>query len=219
MYLGTGFEVNVPDSFIEQETEMDLLDTPESVAEKEGIHERIQSEMLNADKEKISQEEEMLEIPPVWNKVKDLIMDDRDTLPEDLRLENRKRDEVARGLRKRRNKEDIRADKRMHSPTKSRRIHPPQGFYAENWTEDQQEEDNYQIPDKFQRIWCLSTESKRFLQPRTESSLVSMFNTKEADVAYSRYMDTWVTPYKIGTSTCLRSRWAKKIIMIIFICC
>ena len=33
-----------------------------------------------------------------------------------------------------------------------RRIHPPQGFYIEDWREDQQEEDDNQKPDKFQRI-------------------------------------------------------------------
>ena len=36
--------------------------------------------------------------------------------------------------------------------TESRRAHHPQGFYSEEWNEDQQEEDDYQSPDKFQRI-------------------------------------------------------------------
>ena len=40
---------------------MDLVDTPEEVAEREGIHQRIQSEMRNAEKEKVSQADEMLE--------------------------------------------------------------------------------------------------------------------------------------------------------------
>ena len=34
-------------------------------------------------------------------------------------------------------------------------------------------------------IWCFATESKRFLQSRTEFSLVPVFITKGADVAYS----------------------------------
>ena len=131
---------------------MDLLDAPEHVAEREGIHERIQSEMRNEEKEKVSWAEEMLELPMGWNEVIDLIMDDSDTLPKDLRLEKQKRDEVARRWRKCRNEEDIRADKRVHSQMESHRIHPPPGFYAEVWMEDQQEEDDYLIPDKLQRI-------------------------------------------------------------------
>ena len=35
--------------------------------------------MLTAEKEKVSQAEEMLELPLVWHKVQDLIMDDGDT--------------------------------------------------------------------------------------------------------------------------------------------
>ena len=34
----------------------------------------------------------------------------------------------------------------------SRRTQNPEGFYSENWNEDQQEEDKGQIPDKFQKI-------------------------------------------------------------------
>ena len=71
---------------------MDLLDAPEHVAEREGIHERIQSEMRNEEKEKVSWAVKMLELPPGWKKVQDLILDDGDTLPEDLRPEKRKRD-------------------------------------------------------------------------------------------------------------------------------
>ena len=46
---------------------MDLQDTPESMAKREGIHNRIQSELHNEDKEEVSQEEKMLELPTVWN--------------------------------------------------------------------------------------------------------------------------------------------------------
>ena len=94
----------------------------------------------------------MLELPPVWNKVQDLIMDGGDMISEDLRPEKRKREEISRGRRKRRHEEDIRVDKREHIPTESCRVHHPQGFYSEEWNEDQQEEDDYQSPDKFQRI-------------------------------------------------------------------
>ena len=61
-----------------------------------------------------------MELPPVWNEVQDLLMEDGDVISEDLRPEKLKRDEVARGRRKRRNEDDIRADKRVHSPTKPR---------------------------------------------------------------------------------------------------
>ena len=64
----------------------------EHVAEREGIHERIQSEMRNEEKEKVSWAVKMLELPPGWKEVQDLILDDGDTLPEDLRPEKRKRD-------------------------------------------------------------------------------------------------------------------------------
>ena len=61
VYLETGSETRVPEPSIEQEVVMDLVDTPEEVAEREGIHQRIQSEMRNAEKEKVSQADEMLE--------------------------------------------------------------------------------------------------------------------------------------------------------------
>ena len=48
--------------------------------------------------------------------------------------------------------EDLRGNKREHSPTESRRVHPPRGFYSEEWDEELQDEDDYQAPDKFQRI-------------------------------------------------------------------
>ena len=62
------------------------------------------------------------------------------------------RDEPARGRRKQRNEEDIRADKREHSPTETRRSHHPQGYYDEDWIDDQQAEDDYQNPEKFRKI-------------------------------------------------------------------
>ena len=65
VYLETGSKAPVPEPPIEQEVGMDLVDTPEDVAEREGIHERIKSEMRNEEKEKVVQVEEMLEPPPV----------------------------------------------------------------------------------------------------------------------------------------------------------
>ena len=52
-YLETGLEVHVPETHLEQETEMDRQDTPEDIAEREGIHERIQAELHNEDIEKV----------------------------------------------------------------------------------------------------------------------------------------------------------------------
>ena len=82
----------------------------------------------------------------------DLILDDGDMLPEDLQPEKRRMEEISRGRRKRRHEEDLRGDKREHSPTESRRVHHPQGFYSEEWDKGFQDEDDYQAPDKFHRI-------------------------------------------------------------------
>ena len=65
--------------------------------------------------------------------------------------EKRKKEEIDRGRRTRRYEEDPRGE-HEHSQTESRRVHPPLGFYSEEWDEDLQEEDDYQAPDKFQRV-------------------------------------------------------------------
>ena len=85
--METGLEVHVPETYLEGETGMDLQDTPEDIAEREGIHKRIQAELDNGDIEKVSQVEEILELPPVWNDVQDLMMEERDMISEDLRPE------------------------------------------------------------------------------------------------------------------------------------
>ena len=79
-------------------------------------------------------------------------MEDGDILPENMRPDKQRRDEISQGQRKRRKEDDILAEKREHSPTVSRRIQNPEGFYSEDWDEDKQEEDEWQIPDKFQKI-------------------------------------------------------------------
>ena len=50
------------------------------MAVREGIHERIQAEIYHKNKEREAQAEEMLDIPPEWNEVKDLILEDEDIL-------------------------------------------------------------------------------------------------------------------------------------------
>ena len=79
-------------------------------------------------------------------------MEDGDILPEDMRLGKRKRDEISPGLRKRRKEDNIRAEKKEHSPTESQRIQNPKEFYSQDWDKDKQEEDEWETPDKFQRI-------------------------------------------------------------------
>ena len=128
-----------------------ILDDPEMLV-REGIHERIQAEIYHKDMERAVQAEETLDIPPEWNEVKDLILDDGDIWSENMRPEKRRRDEISRGWRKRRKEDDIRAGKQEHSPTVSRRMQNPEGFYSKDWDEDQQEEDEWQALDKFQKI-------------------------------------------------------------------
>ena len=96
--------------------------------------------------------EEMLEVPPEWNEIPDMMMEDEDALPEAEGSTKWKRDEVAKRRRKQQKEDDIRPEKRGHSPTVSRRTQNIQGFYSENWNEVQQEGDEWQAPDKGQRI-------------------------------------------------------------------
>ena len=68
----------------------------------------------------------------------------RDVLPKDTGSTKQRRDEISRGRRKQRKEDDIRPEKRGHSPSVSQRVHNPEGFYSEDWNEDQQEEDEWQ---------------------------------------------------------------------------
>ena len=90
--------------------------------------------------------EEMLEVPPEWNEVPDLMMEDKIVLPKAEGSTKRKRDEVAWGRRKWWKEADIQPEKLVNSPTASRRKQNPEGFYSEDWNEVQQ------APDKWQRI-------------------------------------------------------------------
>ena len=92
----------------------------------------------------------MLDVPPEWNEVPDLRMEDKDIRPDTETTVKQKIDEVARGWR---NKEDdICPEKNAHSPTVSWRTRNPEGFYSEDWNEALQEEDEWQTPDKWQMI-------------------------------------------------------------------
>ena len=57
-----------------------IAEDPEVIAEREGVHERIQAEIQHEEKEAEMVEEVMLEIPPEWNAVPDLIMKDEEEL-------------------------------------------------------------------------------------------------------------------------------------------
>ena len=128
-----------------------ILDDPEEMAVREGIHEIIQTEINHEDREREVQAEEMLDNPPEWNEMEDLVWEGVDIL-EDMRPEKRRRDEISLGRRKRRKEGDIRAEKQEHSPTLSWWLRNPEGFYSEDWDEEKQEKDEWQIPDKFQKI-------------------------------------------------------------------
>ena len=143
-----------------------IPEDPEEMAVREGIHKRIQAEMHHENKEIEARAEEMLEIPREWNRVPDLMMEEEDILPEDTRPDKWKRDEISRGRRKQRSEDNILTEKGEHSSTVSCRIQNPEGFYSEDWDEDKQEEDEWQAPDKFQRIsqMVFATEYKRFIR-------------------------------------------------------
>ena len=50
-----------------------ILDNPEEMAVREGIHERIQAEIYHENKEREAQAEEILDIPPEWNELYNLV--------------------------------------------------------------------------------------------------------------------------------------------------
>ena len=78
-----------------------LPEDPEVIAERKGVHERIQAEIQYEDKEAEVAEEVMLEVPPEWNAVPDLIMEDEEGMMITETDNKWKRDEVAGGWRKR----------------------------------------------------------------------------------------------------------------------
>ena len=81
--------------------------------------------------------EEQLDAPSQWNEVPELMMDSgtEEGMPE--ATIKRKEEEVARDRRKLWREDNIRADKREDS---------------EDWGEDQQDKDDWEVPDKGQRI-------------------------------------------------------------------
>ena len=108
--------------------------------------------MHHEDKEVEVMAEEMLKVPPEWNEVPDLMMETEEgrIIAEAATL--RKRDEVAHGLRNWRREDEICLEKCEHSPTVQSRTCNPVGFYSKEWAKSQQEPDDWQGPDKWQRI-------------------------------------------------------------------
>ena len=78
-----------------------ILKDPEEIAVRDGIHERIQAEIHQGNKEEEGRAEEMLEVPPELNEVPDLMMEEEDVLPEATGSTKRRGEEVSRGQRKR----------------------------------------------------------------------------------------------------------------------
>ena len=148
--METGTGPKSPERFAEPALDIQVIpEDLEETAVREWIHERIQGKIHHENKEIEARAEEMLEIPPEWNEVPDLIMEEGGILPEDTRPDKRKRDEIAQGRRKGRREDDIQTEKQKHSSTVSRRIQNPEGFYSKDWDKDKQEEDEWQAPDKF----------------------------------------------------------------------
>ena len=93
----------------------------EVIAEREGVHERIQADIQHEDKEAEVADAVMLEVPLEWNGVPDLIMEDdkglmimeTDTKPkrDEETHTKQKKDEVAQGRRKQRKEDDIHLEK------------------------------------------------------------------------------------------------------------
>ena len=128
----------------------------------------------------------MLEIPPEWNEVPNLIMEEGGILPEETRPDKQKRDEIAQGQRKRRREDNIQTEKQEYSSTVSRRIQNPERFYSEDWDKDKQVEDEWQAQDKFQKIsqmvFCNGVLENHLREDRVLSNPV--FNTKGMDIGH-----------------------------------
>ena len=58
-----------------------IPEDPEEMAVREGIHERIQAEIHQGNKKEEARVKEMIEVPPEWNAVPGLMMEEEDVLP------------------------------------------------------------------------------------------------------------------------------------------
>ena len=132
--------------------EVHRMAAEERLENKEGIHERIQAEIQHEEKEADVMAKEMLDTPLVWNEVPDPMMETKDGRMIREAATKQKRDEVACGRRKRQREDDNRPEKCEHSLMVSRRTMNSVGLYSEDWDELQEEEDEWQMPDKWLKI-------------------------------------------------------------------
>ena len=65
------------------------------MAVREGIHEIIQAEIHQGNKEEEARAEEMLEIPPELNEVPDLMIEEEDVLSQATESTKGRRDEIS----------------------------------------------------------------------------------------------------------------------------
>ena len=143
-----------PELYPEPDLDIPILpEDPEVIAEREGIHKRIQSEIQHQDKEAEVAVEEMLEVPPEWNEVADLMMEDEASMMiTEAATKGKKLEGGGKGRRK------------MISDQRNVNILPrylgehenPAGFYSEDWDEFQQKEMNgrCQINGRGFHRWC-----------------------------------------------------------------
>ena len=104
------------------EPDLEILILPkdsDAIAERKGINKRIQSQIQHEDKEAKAAEDVILEIPPEWNAVPDLIMEDKEGMMITETDTNLKRDKVAQGRRKRQKEDGIHPENCKHSPTRT----------------------------------------------------------------------------------------------------
>ena len=120
----------------------------------------------------------MLEVPPEWNEVPDLMIEEEDILPEAIESTKPRRDEISRRWRKSWKEDNIQPEKQGHSLTVSRRIQNPEGFYSIDWDKIQQEEEVWQAPDKWQRIsHMLFCNGVLEIHPVGDGAISSLYST------------------------------------------
>ena len=143
-----------------------IPEDPEEIAAREGIHERIQAEIHQENKEVEARAEEMLEVPPEWNKAPDLMMEEKDVLPKATGSNKKRRDESPKGgenegkktISGRRNK-----DTHLQYPGgyKIQRDSIPK---IGTKTSRRKTIGKHQISGRKSHRWCFATKSLRFIR-------------------------------------------------------
>ena len=136
---------------ISAESVIDIQVIPEhseEMAVREGIHKRMQAEMYHENKEIEARGEEMLEIPPEWNEVPDLMMEEGDILPEAVKIQD-----LINGREMRYPEGGENEGGKTRSRQRNKNILP-------------QYLGGYNIRTSFRRShrWCFATEYQRFIR-------------------------------------------------------